>query len=129
MEAEEAWLPIMGADSKPFVGSDGEQFKIKIAGPTHSAGFRADEALRLRVLKQMTNQTGVETIAEDYIARVLEPLVLRTLDWTPISQGDQLFVCNEENARRLYRQSDLVRKQVEGFIYRAENFQPKPSGS
>lgn len=115
----ESDLEIVGPDGKPFVGADGEPWKIRIAGPTHPMGFKAEESMRLRVLRQM--ESGKET-PDDYIDRVLEPLILRTLSWTPINLGDKPFPCTAENARKLYRESDVVRKQVEGFIYKTANF-------
>lgn len=116
---KESVLRILGPDNNPFMGADGEPWTITIAGPTHPKGFQAEEALRLRVLKQLD---GKGETAEEYIDRVIEPLVIRTLSWTPINLGNEPFPCTPENARKLYRESDLVRKQVEGFIFRSANF-------
>lgn len=128
-EKPETALEIKGPDGAPFMGSDGEPWRITIAGPSHAQGFRAEEAMRLRVLRQMTDKDKAANPAEDYIERVLEPLVLRTIDWSPINQNGKPFLFTPENARLLYRTSDLVRKQVEGFVYRAENFRQTPSQS
>lgn len=116
---KESTLRIVGPDGQPFLGANGEPWTITIAGPTHPKGFQAEEAMRLRVLRQME---GKGETAEEYIDRVIEPLVVRTIAWTPIQLGGEPFLCTPENARKLYRESDVVRKQVEGFIFRSVNF-------
>jgi hypothetical protein len=115
----ESVIEINGPDGKPFIGADGEPWRITIAGPTHAMGFKAEESMRIRVLRAMDGSKETES---DYIERVLEPLVIRTLAWSPINLGGAPYLCTPENARKLYRESDLVRKQVEGFIYKSGNF-------
>ena len=116
---KQADVAIIGPDGAPFVGADGDQWRITIAGPTHPKGFAAEEAMRLRALRQLD---GRGETAEEYIDRVLEPLVTRTIGWTPVTLNGEPFVYSSENARKLYRESDLVRKQVEVFIYRSASF-------
>jgi hypothetical protein len=123
---KQAELAIVGADGAPFHGSDGDQWKITIAGPTHPKGFAAEEMLRLHALRSLE---GKGETSEQYIERVIEPLVTRTLSWSPITFHGEPFPCTQENARKLYRESDLVRKQVEGFIYKTANFLKPPSVS
>lgn len=118
-------LDIIGPDGTPFIGTDGEGWWITIAGPSHPAGFKAEEVARLRVFKQMTGKQEVD-VADDYIERIIGPLVIRTLEWGPINQGGKPFHCTPNNVRALYTKSDLVRKQVEGFVYHAENFRKMP---
>ena len=117
--AKEAKLTILGVDGSPFVGADGEPWTITIAGPTHAKGFAAEETMRLRALKLLE---GKGETSEEYIDRVLEPLILRTIAWSPITLAGQPFPCTPENVKRVYRESDFVRKQVEGFVYKTSNF-------
>lgn len=127
-EKTEEWLEIKMGDGKTsFIGADGEPFRIKIAGPAHPMAFRAEEVVRHRVLREMSGEAKAETSPDQYIERALEPLIIRTLDWSPIFSNGNLFPCTPANVKHLYRNSDLVRKQVEGFVFRSENFQKKPA--
>lgn len=123
---KEARLKILGPDGSPFFGSDGDQWSIVIAGPTHARGFQAEEMMRLHALRSLD---GKGETAEQYIDRVIEPLVTRTISWSPIMFNGEPFVCTPENARKLYRESDLVRKQVEAFAYRSSSFLNPPSAN
>lgn len=127
-EKTEEWLEIKTGDGKTsFIGADGEPFRILIAGPAHPRAFRAEELVRHRVLREMSGEGRGEVTPDQYIERALEPLIIRTLDWSPIMSNGAIFPCTPENVKYLYRNSDLVRKQVEGFVFRAENFQKKPA--
>lgn len=125
-ESEEFWLPIMALDGKtPFIGADGEPWRIKLAGPTHDLGFKAEEDMRGRIIRAAAGEDPTET----YIDRALAPLVTRTLGWTPVTLGGGTFHYSPENAKLLYRKGDYIRRQVERALQTNEGFRKKPSAS
>ena len=75
--------------------------------------------MRLRALKLLE---GKGETSEEYIDRVLEPLILRTIAWSPITLAGQPFPCTPDNVKRVYRESDLCANKSRGLFTKLQIF-------
>ena len=124
LDAETAELNPMDRDGNPIKGSDGKPWLITLAGPSHPIAFQLDDLRQRRVVQRLAKQHEADV---DPVEQALQPIIARTIAWTPIELEGKDLPCNSVNARLLYSQSVLLRNQVERFCVRASNFTRRPS--
>lgn len=130
IDQDTARVPINDEAGNRIVGQDGEPWYIEVAGPTHDA---TKEARNIGIRQSLSNQrrarlkgAALENIQDQEIEEIanqqLEPLAIRTVGWGPISLGGKPFPFSRENARQMYRTSQLIRNQVAKFLEAETSF-------
>lgn len=123
-------VPILKSDGTPVMGSDGQPWKIKVAGPSHPATFRAQDMVGItvkRIAGEKDRKDDEGETDEDVRLRMLAPLIERTLGWSPTTFQGSPFPFSRDNAIAIYTTAALIRSQVEQALYTEGNFRKRPS--
>jgi len=103
--------------------SDGKKIKFSLVGSDSPAYLKAERAVtnaRLQAAQRLGKRGKVTSeVIED---GALDILAASTTGWTPFQFKGELFTFSNANAKRLYKEAQWIREQVDAFVHDRGNF-------
>ena len=108
---------------EPLTGDEeGSVWKIRLIGSDAKVVKDAKHAVLNKRISQSVASGKLRARANDLEKDGIDVLVRCTQSWENIVEGGQVVPFTPDNARRLYRDYDWLREQVESFISDRSNF-------
>lgn len=119
---EGAVLELRGPDGNPVLQDDGSPVTITLLGEDSDVVTKHNNAIANQFLRSATG--GPAITAEASKDNELSKLAKATVSWNGIVIDGEAVVCNEANAKALYRRFSWIRDQVRAFMGDRARFLP-----